>query len=167
MSERGPEPNPYAAPRVEIDAGGAAPGGGSGPASPHVALFTPGHVMLATFLGTPLGGAAVLALNERRLGRSSAVTTTLFVGVVATALLLTLSFLLPDDLPVGQFLGLGVLLATGQIARHRQGALVNAHLAAGGKKASGWAAAGIGLAILLVVFVPIVFLVLLAGDAVR
>ena len=134
--------NPYAAPYAA-------------PARIASSLYTAGHVSLATFLGTPLGGSVVLALNEHRLGRQGGAIKALLFGVLGTVFLVALGFILPDGFPSFPF-GLGSLLLMGWIARSRQGEAVRVHLASGGRAASGWGAAGIGLLSLLVVFVPLV-----------
>jgi hypothetical protein len=138
--------NPYAAPHASPQ---------MGPAPPGVALYTSGHVALAAFLGTALGGAIVLGINEHRLGRKHAVLPTIGLGVLASAALMGLAFVLPDSFPSAP-LPLATVVALHAIARARQGAALHLHLGAGGKKASGWAAAGIGLLCLLIVLVPTV-----------
>jgi len=161
LASNAPNANPYAAPTAHE---GALPAnaGDAAPAPRTAALYTPGNVMLATFLGTPLGGSIVLALNESRLGRKDAAVFSIIGGLLGTTALLALSFVLPDNLPVGHFIGLGSLIALGSIARRRQGQLVSRHLAGGGKKGSGWAAAGIGLLSLVAVLVPLVAILMIA-----
>ena len=157
-------PNPYAPPKAEPYADGyVATGAGEGTPR-HVALYTSGQVVFATFLGTPLAGAILMALNENRLGKPRVAAGTVFVGVVASALLVTASFLLPDSVPGARFLGLGALFVIGAIARARQGESVRRHLASGGAKGSSWAAAGIGLAALVVILVPLILIVLAAEQ---
>jgi len=119
-----------------------------------IALYTPDHVGLATFLGTLLGGSIVYAINERRLGRPQAATHAIIVGVVGAVVMAGIGFALPSNFPSFP-LGIVALFGSRAIARRRQGGLVQAHFAAGGKRASGWVAAGIGLACLVVVLVPI------------
>jgi hypothetical protein len=142
--------SPYAPPAT-------APFGGApaiGLPGADVVLYTPNHVALATFLGTPLGGSIVLALNERRLGRGRSAVVALLVGVVTAAALIGIAFALPKDVP-GAPLGLVPILAMRFWAQKRQAAVVSAHHTAGGKIGSAWAAAGIGLASLTAVMVPV------------
>jgi hypothetical protein len=129
---------------------------------PAVALYTPNQVALAAFLGTALGGAIVLALNERRLGRQQAALVSVLLGLLATAVIVGLAFLLPKNFP-GAPLGLLPLIALRGIAAQRQRAFVDAHIAAGGKRASSWAAAGIGLLTVVVIFVPVFVVALIVG----
>ena len=154
-------PNPYAAPRVQ---GVYDPDLQSG-ARLDAALYTSRHVALATFLGTPLGGAVLMALNEHRLGRGRAAVTTVLAGLVATGFLFTIGYVVPDNFPTFP-LSIGALLAMSAVARSRQGALVAQHVAAGGKPASGWVAAGIGIVALVAVMVPLIGILALADVAV-
>jgi hypothetical protein len=129
---------------------------------PAVALYTPNQVALAAFLGTALGGSVVLALNERRLGRQQAALVSVLLGLLATAVFIGLAFVLPKNFP-GAPLGLVPLIAMAAIARKRQGAFVQAHIAAGGKRASTWAAAGIGLLSIVVILVPVFVIAVIVG----
>jgi hypothetical protein len=143
--------NPYAAPQVQ----GVYEPAAQGPTRLDAPLYTSKHVALATFLGTPFGGAVILALNEHRLGRAGAALKSLLGGVVATGFLLTIGLVVPQGVPTLP-LSIGSLVVMSQIAKSRQGAVVAQHFAAGGKRGSGWAAAGIGILALLVVMVPLI-----------
>jgi hypothetical protein len=129
---------------------------------PAVALYTPNQVALAAFLGTALGGSVVLAMNERRLGRRQAAVVSILLGLLATALTVGLAFVLPKNFP-GAPMGLVPLLVLRGIAQKRQRAFVDAHIAAGGKRASTWAAAGIGLLSVVVVLVPVFVVAVIVG----
>ena len=87
--------NPYAAPQVQ----GVYDPSVQSPARLDAALYTSKHVALATFLGTPLGGAVLMALNEHRVGRASAAIKTLLAGLVGTGFLLTIGLVMPDAHP--------------------------------------------------------------------
>jgi hypothetical protein len=149
--------NPYAAPQV-VPAPAAA-----SPLAMRLdsALYTPGHVGLATFLGTPFAGSVIMALNEHRVGRTGAAVKTALAGFVGTGLLLAVATLLPDGIP--RFpISVGPLLLMMAIARGRQEAFVRQHHAMGGKRGSGWAAAGIGLLSAVVVLLPFVVVLVIA-----
>jgi hypothetical protein len=150
---------PYAPPAAPVPFPPAPEGALPGPA---VALYSANQVALATFLGAPLGGAVVLALNERRLFRPRAAVIAIVLGVVASAALLGLAFLLPSGAPSGP-IGLLPILVVRGIAQRRQRALVDAHVASGGKRASSWAAAGIGLACLAGILVCLFAIAVIVG----
>jgi len=151
---------PYAPPATPADPRGSdARGSLPGAAVP---LYSANQVALATFFGTVLGGSIVLALNERRLGRSQAALVAVALGVLGTLVVVGLAFVLPDGAPSAPF-GLVSILALRAIAARRQQALFDQHVGFGGKRASSWAAFGLGLASLVVVFVPI-FVILAVAE---
>lgn len=158
--------NPYAPPQVQPHAPGyGAYGGyaGYGPEAPLATrLYTPGHVSLATFLGTPLAGSVIMAMNENRLGRKGTAVKMVLAGIAGTIVLLAISFALPDNFPAFP-INIGTLLLMGWFARSRQGATVARHIAAGGRPASGWAAAGIALLCLVVTMVPLFMIFVVIG----
>lgn len=120
----------------------------------NVALYKPTQVALAAFLGTPLGAGILLAINESRLGRKTAARNSILISALASAAFMGIGFALPANAPTLP-LGLLALWAARAIATRRQGALVDAHVAAGGKCPSNWAAAGIGIASLVGVMIPV------------
>ena len=117
---------------------------------PAPTLYDATTVGLATFLGTPLAGSAVMAVNYKRLGMSSAALRTVIVGVVATVLLLVAGFFLPSG-PGTNAIGSGALLATVAAARSLQGPMLESHRQAGGNVGSRWFGAGVGVVGLLIV----------------
>jgi hypothetical protein len=149
--------NPYAPPQVQ----GVYDPAAQSPARLDAALYTSKHVALATFLGTPLGGAVLMALNENRIGRTVAAIKTLLAGLVATGLLLTIGLIVPDNIPTFP-ISIGSLFVMSAIAKSRQAGFVTQHYAAGGKHGSGWAAAGIGLLSLVVVLIPLIGILVVA-----
>ncbi len=156
--------NPYAAPMAA-----AAPAhevSGTLPLAKRLdaALYAPNLVGLATFLGSPFGGSVIMAINEHRVGRTSAAVKTLVAGFVGTGLLFALAMLLPASVP--RFpVSVGPLLLMTFLAKSRQDAFVRQHQAMGGKRGSGWAAAGIGLLSSVVVLAPFVVVLVLAEAA--
>jgi hypothetical protein len=101
-------------------------------------------MMLATFLGSPLAGSILLAINEKRLGRPNGIIGALALGFGLSVLVFGLAFVLPDNFPglPLSLLGMGALRG---VAQWSQAEAVTRHLQWGGRKGSGWAAAGIGL----------------------
>jgi hypothetical protein len=129
------EPNPYAPPNADLDP----PTSGE---APEFKLYSPGQAALATFLGTPAAGLYLMSLNRRRLGKDVSATNTLIAGLFATAALLAGVLLLPDA--IGRGLPIAGLICVAQYAK-QDNPDFNDHLTRGGKKESGWKAAGIGL----------------------
>ena len=152
--------SPYAPPASPAPAGGVGlplPGA-------QVALVSPGHVALATFFGTPLGGSILMAINERRLGRPQVAWATAGLGALGAAVLIGIGFALPDGFPAAP-LNIGALFGMRLLAQKRQAAVVDAHVAAGGKVASAWAAFGISLLCMLAVMVPVLVIAFVAAAA--
>lgn len=117
--------NPYASPSVTSS-------------SSEVALFTPAQVAGASFCGTPLAGASLMALNHLRLGRPGDAVATLISGLIAMLFLAVASVYLLSAVPMhfGTLIGLGYMYGMRQIAQSVQGDEVDAHVAAGGATGS-------------------------------
>lgn len=163
-------PSPYAPPGAWT----AHPSAYPPPASatlpgPHAGtvLYTPNQILLASFLGAPIAGVILMAVNEQRLGRPKGVLTSLAIGVALTAVVLGLAFVLPDNFPglPLSLLGMGAIRALVQM---KQADAVARHLQWGGRKGSGWVAAGVGVlggVIVIVVAVAVALLyVLVTGK---
>lgn len=141
------EQNPYAAPEADLATGRFAVVDGA----PRYRLFSPGQATWAGFLGTPIAGCALLALNYRRLGQAALAITILLFGALASFLYLGLSVVLTTP-------GRGTLIAICStvwiyaIAAKLQGSDFRGHLNSGGRRSSYWAATGIGLLSLVILF---------------
>jgi hypothetical protein len=97
-------------------------------------------------LGTPAAGGIVLAINYWKWGRKGLAVAAVTVALLATAVLGWLAWIAPMWVPAVAFLAPQVL-AGYFLARWLQGKRFDAHIAGGGKQASNWVGAGIGLAI--------------------
>ena len=113
-------------------------------------LYSVRSVAVAAFFGGPIGGAIVLALNYRRLGRPAAAAASVVLGALATVGLGAVALGLPEKFPnfalpaiyIGALVGLAVWL---------QGPALEAHRGQGGREASAWKALGIGAVCLVVI----------------
>ncbi len=112
-------------------------------------LFDSGAVLLATFFGSPLAGAILMAVNYGRLGKSGKGFLAAVLGLIATALLIAVGL---SQNKGSSVLGIVFLLATWQVARMAQGKDVEEHTARGGQLGSKWTAFFIGVATLAVLF---------------
>src|ERR1039458_9866628 len=86
------------------------PGGeASPPPIPAYTLFNADSVGLATFLGTPIAGGILMAVNYRRLGKGGKAAAVLLIALLVTALALVFGYLVPQGVSalvaVGLFLG--------------------------------------------------------------
>lgn len=121
---------------------------------PEHRLYTPQHVGLATFLGTPLAGAYLLARNYWSLGKSSSGWNSLGLGVLGTILILAVAALIPSRAPTTG-ITIGLVFGMMQAAKGLQQKEIDAHVARQGRLHSGWRAAGVGLLGCAVVIVGI------------
>ena len=131
------------------------------PAAQH-SLYSPGAVGLATFVGAPVAGAAIMAMNYRRLGRPAAAAKAVLWGVLGTAALIALGFALSNQAP-GLPLAFVPVVIMLQLARSLQGEAFSQLKTDGGKVASLWKAFGIGAASLVGVL-AIIFGIAIAAD---
>jgi len=135
--------NPVAAPRHDDPPGEAA-------GAPRYKLYSTASVMLATFLGSFLGGGALLALNLKRLGRRGVAGMVLLGSVAATALLIGAAFLVPSRWPNVLFLAVQLAIM-GLLSQALMTRRLHEHTQPGGRLASSWGAAGIGLGALVLI----------------
>jgi hypothetical protein len=110
-------------------------------------LFDSGAVGLATLFGGPLAGSILMAVNYKRLGRTSQGVLAVILGAIVTAVLIAVGW---DSTHVSGALGLVVFLGTWQLAKATQGSEVEAHVARGGQLGSKWLAFAIAIATLAV-----------------
>ena len=122
-------------------------------AAPAYSLFDSRAVALATFLGSPLAGCAIMAVNYNRLGNSAAAVRAVVAGFVSTGLLLYLSF--STDSGLLHVLPFLLMLLMIWIAKGLQGDDVEQHVRQGGKLASRLWAAGIGIAAMAVLLLVV------------
>jgi hypothetical protein len=107
-------------------------------------IFTPDQVGLATFLGGPLGGGALLALSHRRAGTGRALMP-LVVGVALTAASIVAAIVLGSNLTF--VIPLAGVFAMRALAQQQAPAI---EAAAGATvRASSWSAVGIAVATLV------------------
>jgi|ERR1035438_5895668 hypothetical protein len=121
--------------------------------APAYSLFDSRAVALATFLGSPLAGCALMGVNYNRLGNSGAAVRAVVAGVVSTGLLLYVSFSINSSLL--NVLPLLLMFLMMRIAKGLQGDDVEQHVRQGGKLASRLSAAGIGIAAMAVVLLVV------------
>ncbi len=124
-------------------------------APPPVRLFTVPQVVLAAFLGTPIGGTALVSWNFIRLGRRRAAFWWAFGGLIGSSGLCTAGFL------YGRGMGIAVNVATlgvvSLLSGRCLGPIIKQHRALGGRVAPTWPAIAVGLlGLACVVLVPTV-----------
>jgi hypothetical protein len=113
--------------------------------------YSPGQVAGAAFIGGPLGGSILLASNFALFGPPIGKGQTIFWGVLATAVVFALAFVLPENFP-NTVLPAAYILAFQQIAQRYHGAEFRSYIESGGSRYSHWRVLGIGLLCLLALF---------------
>jgi hypothetical protein len=134
--------NPYSPPTASVE-DVATTASSSGP------WYSPGQIAVATFLGTPVAGAWLMAQNYKAM-RSDLFGQVIMFGVIATLVVFVLAVVLPDSTP-NVLLPAVYTVIMQVIARAKQGPQFQAHIANGGLKHSNWRVAGIGLFFMVLV----------------
>lgn len=117
-------------------------------------MYSAGQVGLATFLGGPIGGGWLMALNYKRLGEPGKARAAVGLSVLAMAVLVAIGFATPGQRM--SWLPIVLFIAMRGLAKSLQGAAYDRHVALGGSRGSSWRAAGIGLASVAICFGVIV-----------
>jgi hypothetical protein len=131
--------------------------------TPAVRLYSARHVALATFLGTPLAGCILLALNYRRLEARTGMWHSLIWGSIGTLGLLVFGIFAGQRIPPYIFPLLFTMLMY-SLAGLLQGQRFGQHLSSGGAKASAWRAAGIGVLCLIGILVLLLIVAFIVPE---
>jgi hypothetical protein len=108
---------------------------------PKGSFYSPDAVGIAAFLGSPVAGSVVLALNYRVQGKNNAAIGAVVGGLAGTLGLVALATQMTSG---AGLLGIAIAFGMRAIAQSAQGEQFKAHTLAGGRPGSSWAAAGIG-----------------------
>lgn len=111
-------------------------------------LYRLAAVGIATFFGTPIAGAWVMAQNLKALNRGHEARKAWVIGICFTLGIFVFGYFLPDNIS-GTPIGIATLVGMYQFAKQSFGAALDQHLADGGTWRSNWRAFGVSLLILL------------------
>jgi hypothetical protein len=131
--------------------------------SPGITVYSPGQIAWAAFLGAPIAGSWLLALNYRRLGDAKAANLSLISGLIGTILVVALAFVLPERFP-NLILPAAYAFGMYQYAKTLHGKVYESRPANGRNKGSGWVATGIGMLCSILILVVLFALVLVAPE---
>jgi hypothetical protein len=131
-------------------------------APPAHRLYDSGAVGMATFFGSPLAGAFMIATNYKRLGKRGNGYLAFLLGAAVTAILIYIGWNHPK---FGWILVVVGIVGTMQSARSLQGAAVSEHVALGGALESKWKAFGVAVVTSAVVFVALLAVLMLLNPA--
>ena len=124
-------------------------------------LYSSGQIAWATFLGAPIAGCILLALNYRQLGNATAANIALILGVFGSVLFNIIALLLPESFP-NSILPAAYTFGMYYGAKSMQGEIFEARITNGGKKGSSWFATGVGIVGFVLMLLAMLTLVLLA-----
>jgi hypothetical protein len=127
----------------------------SEPQIPTYKLYDSGAVALASFLGGPIPGTILMALNYRRLGRPNHALLAIMAGWSAFLGAVLLGNVLPHGTTTG--IGIGLSAATWRTAQTLQGHDIDQHINRGGQVGTRWVGTGIG-SLFLCAFLALIFL---------
>lgn len=111
-------------------------------------MYGADQVCFATFLGGPVGGGWLMALNYKRLGEPAKAHLATGFSVLAMAALVAIGLAIPSQPTL--LLWCVPTFVMWRLAQSLQGAAYNRHVAAGGSRGSNWRAAGLGVASLAI-----------------
>jgi ABC-type iron transport system FetAB permease component len=131
---------------------------------PAYKLYKENHIVIATFLGSPVIGGYLIGDNFRKLGKKRSAWTSWIIATIATGIIFASIFLIPgtENLPsyVIPLIYVGI---TRFLVQKYQAADLRAHEANSGQFYSVWRAVGISL-ISLVLLLAIIFTLALWAD---
>ena len=132
--------------------------------SPHYKLYSIGSIVLATFLGSPLAGGVLMAINYARLGRTAAAIHAVVWSAAAITAIIGGTMLLSDDTNIPNLVAIAPqVIGMYFVARALQERDIESHQQSGGQLASAWGAAGIAIAAAVLILV-VLFAVLMVLD---
>jgi hypothetical protein len=134
---------------------------------PTYKLHSPENVAIAAFLGSPIAGAWLMALNERRVGNRKGYTRYAALGFLFTVVVLAIGVGLGIAMPKAPSYGLPIAYVIGMRswAQSAQGKMLEAHLAAKGLKASAGGALLSGIICLVLILVGMVGVLAVGPDS--
>jgi hypothetical protein len=117
-------------------------------------IYSPGQVALATFLGGPLGGGWLMAVNYKRLGEPAKMRGAIGLSVLAMAAVIAIGFVIGSG--AAWVLALLPFIVMRALAEALQGDAYRRHVALGGSRGSNWRAAGLG-GVSLVIYLGVIW----------
>lgn len=128
-------------------------------------LYTPGQVAWASFLGSAMGGAILMALNASRLKRDADFSKVIVVTVIGFIILGIIIVASPQNAgPSGFIVGAIQAGLMFWFSTTLQGKIVEEHQKSGGEIASSWGATAAGLTGTVIAIVIIILICIFASS---
>jgi hypothetical protein len=112
-------------------------------AAPEYRLFSPRAVAIATLVGTPAAGAALMAVNYGRMGRVGRGVSAMMAGLAVTAMAIWIGMV--SARVADWLMALALVVGMRLTAEGLQGKALERHLREGGRREPVWLAMGIGV----------------------
>jgi hypothetical protein len=154
--------NPYESPMADWR-DGAVTDAEQASSRPSYKLYSIWSIVLANILGVPVASGIVMAINYKRLGFSGKARLAVFWSVIVTLALFVLGIFITDDITIFA-LSVPELIGIYLIAKSFQGSVIEMHEAQGGRFASAWIAAGIGLLCLIAIILVYCLIAFTLGE---
>jgi hypothetical protein len=133
--------------------------------APSGSAYATKQIAVATFLGGPLAGCWLLALNYRLFKQSGNALFSIVGGMLATIAVLAVSLVLPPWLPK-IVLPVAYSLAMRGLAQSLQGSSLDEHIRNGGRVGSWWIVVGISVLCIAIMFGLVFAALLLFPNAI-
>ena len=134
------------------------------PFQPTFKLYIDRAIYVGTFLGGPLVAGYLAAENFKQLGQTDKVKTTWIIAILATIIILSGIFLIPNIEKVPNYIIPLVYTAIAQfLVQKFQGTAIKIHIEIGGQTYSIWRAVWIGL-VGFVILLAIIFAIVLMTN---
>lgn len=127
-------------------------------------LHPVGSIGLAAYFGGPLGGAIMMSLNYRKLGRRTEAFQCLLIGFIATSAIVAAALLLP--LPTYLGTAVAIIIATGvqKLAQRSFASEWEAMERRDVKPVTRWVGAGVGIGVALALLAVVVAIMSSTGT---
>jgi len=114
----------------------------------------------ACVIGSPIVAGILIFYNYKNFGEKSKGIAWIFIGIIWTIAVIGLAMLIPDNLVKSTSMVVPMLngLILYPIIKRLQGEKINEHFNNDGKKGSNWLVAGLTIAFVAMIFVPIILL---------
>ncbi len=134
------------------------------PSQPTFKLYKDRAIYVGTFLGGPLVAGYLAAENFKQLGQKDKVKTTWIIAILATIIIFSGIFLIPNIEKVPNYIIPLVYTAIAQfLVQKFQGSAIKTHIEIGGQTYSIWRVVWIGL-VGLVILLAIIFAIVLMTN---
>lgn len=140
--------DPSDGPTASTESYGGSTGASAAPALENVPgyrLYDTTAIGIAAFFGAPVAGAALMAINYRRLGQHKNAVTIFLAGLLLTAVVCVVAVVFNLPQWVTGVIPVTLFVVTYQVGKAAQSPLIAQHIKHGGQLSSRWGAFGLSV----------------------